>query len=368
MPKSSPIPRVVLATGGTGGHLFPAIAIAHILTTNGFDATLVTDKRAEPYLKRTPDISTEILAIPSYKGGIIPLLKFATALGIYIVRMLLWYLRKNPVLTIGFGGYPSVAALIASILTRTPLILHEQNAHIGRVTRWLSPWTKRIIITLPLVPAQEKKYRHQITWIGPILRPALHPKINSPYTPPTATSPIHLFIVGGSQGAKSFSTLIPNALTQLPLPIRSRLRVVQQCRTESIDDVRALYATSGIHARLQPFFDDIGTEIQKAHLVITRAGASTITEIAAIGRPALLIPLPTAMDDHQRLNAEAVIRLNGGWMFDEKHASLSTFVDQMKKTLSSPKKLEKAAHNIHYLYKAHADKNLMILIKSIVQI
>jgi UDP-N-acetylglucosamine--N-acetylmuramyl-(pentapeptide) pyrophosphoryl-undecaprenol N-acetylglucosamine transferase len=294
---------IVIAAGGTGGHFFPAEALAAALIARGHRVVLMTDARSgalnstvfagrEQYCLRGSGISGR---------GPIRALRSAAALvaGTMQARTILNAL--NPAVIVGFGGYPSVPPVLAArtLRHRPRVLLHEQNAVLGRANIFLS----RFADALALGAAGTKRIPVgvQSTVIGNPVRPVIQAIAGQPYAPPTEI--INLLILGGSLGARVFSDVVPNAIKLLAAPLRTRLRITQQCRTEDIDRVRAAYAGAGIKADLASFFANVADKLAESHLVITRAGASTCAELTIVGRPAILVPLPGAIDDHQTANA-----------------------------------------------------------------
>ncbi len=299
---------IVIAAGGTGGHFFPAEALAAELGQRGHRITLMTDARsgglnsavfaaAETVVLRGAGIAGR----GAIRGASAAL---ALAAGTLTARRLLETLR--PAVIVGFGGYPSVAPILATrLLRRRPaIVLHEQNAVLGRANRLLARFADRLALGMDgtrRVPAGTAA-----TVTGNPVRPAVAALAGTPYEPPAGDGPIRLLVTGGSLGARIFSDTVPAAVAMLPPSLRIRLRIVQQCRAEDLDRVRAAYAALSVPAELSAFFPDIAERLCAAHFVVARAGASTVAELAAIGRPALLVPLPGAIDGHQSVNAASV--------------------------------------------------------------
>ncbi len=348
-------PLIVLTAGGTGGHLFPAQAVGEILIQKGYPVILVTDPRGTSFKGH---LQTKVLNLPHYTQRVSLLKKINLGLHIILktVEVGFWLLKKKPGIVVGFGGYPAFPTLVAATVTRTPLFLYEQNACLGRVNRWLASFSKAIATGFPKTQGMPPKSKVIVT--GNPVRPAIKNISNAPYNAPRKSGTINLFIVGGSQGAKIFSTLLPDALNLLPPVLKRRLRVVQQCRPELVELTKNIYFNLGISAEVKAFFDNIGDHFKKAHLVICRAGASTLTELMVIGRPALFVPFFYAMDDHQTFNAHIAVDAGGGWMLSEKDLSAPILAKEIEKLLTSAKSLEKAAKKIHDLANVHADQRL----------
>jgi UDP-N-acetylglucosamine--N-acetylmuramyl-(pentapeptide) pyrophosphoryl-undecaprenol N-acetylglucosamine transferase len=294
---------VVLATGGTGGHVFPAEALAGELEARGVPFTLVTDSRGRQWqgaLSRRPIHyirSASPTGSPARKAKAL----FSLALGLFDAWRALG--RIGPSAVVGFGGYASVPTMLAARLRGLPAMLHEQNAVLGRANRLVLGGAGRVATSFPETRYLDGDKRAQL--VGNPVREAVRELRDLPYRPPAEGRVIDLLVFGGSQGAASFGEVIPQAVLSLPQALRSRLRIVQQCRPESIDRVRTSYVKAGVVAEMAPFFADLPRRIAAAHLVIGRSGASTVAELAAIGRPSILVPYPYAADDHQTANARA---------------------------------------------------------------
>lgn len=302
---------ILLAAGGTGGHLFPAEALAHELIARGFTVELVTDERAGRFAERFPVKEVHRVRSATFASKN----PFAVAKSMWT----LWrgfreagaLVRKlRPAVVIGFGGYPTVPPLMAAIRAGRPTIIHEQNAVMGRANKFLAPRVDRIAAGIPQEKASEA-IAAKITVTGNPVRPAVLEAADVPYQPAAPGETFDLVVFGGSQGAAFFSDAVPRAIDALPVDLRNRLKVTQQARAEDQDRVRAFYADRGIPAEVSPFFADMAARIGSAHLVVSRSGASTVSEIAVIGRPAILVPFPYALDHDQAANA-AKIEAAGG--------------------------------------------------------
>jgi UDP-N-acetylglucosamine--N-acetylmuramyl-(pentapeptide) pyrophosphoryl-undecaprenol N-acetylglucosamine transferase len=294
---------VVLATGGTGGHVFPAEALAGELEVRGVPFTLVTDSRGRQWqgaLSRRPIHyirSASPTGSPARKAKAL----LSLALGLFDAWRALG--RIGPSAVVGFGGYASVPTMLAARLRGLPAMLHEQNAVLGRANRLVLGGAGRVATSFAETRYLDGDARAQL--VGNPVREAVRELRDLPYRAPAEGRVIDLLVFGGSQGAASFGEVIPQAVLSLPQTLRSRLRIVQQCRPESIDRVRTSYVKAGVVAEMAPFFADLPRRIATAHLVIGRSGASTVAELAAIGRPSILVPYPYAADDHQTANARA---------------------------------------------------------------
>ncbi len=343
---------IVIAAGGTGGHFFPAEALAAALIARGNRVVLMTDARSGG-LKSAVFANREAYVLPGAGiagRGLLRGAKAAAALlaGIKRARSILKAIDAGVV--VGFGGYPCVPPVVAAGLMRhrPAVILHEQNAVLGRANRFLANRfltgpTDRLALNFAATQRLPAKARSEV--VGNPVRPAIAALAEAGYVAPQ-TGPaarIRLLVLGGSLGARVFSDIVPDALIALPDAIRARLTVTQQCRQEDLDRVRAAYAAAGIAAELAPFFDDVATRLLGAHLVIARAGASTVAELAVAGRPSILVPLPGAIDDHQSANARALAQAGGAWVMAQPDFTPGALAARLGALLIDPAALATAA-------------------------
>ena len=332
---------IVLAAGGTGGHVFPAEALAQELLAQGHRLALVTDKRGTGYTGSLGLIDTHHISGQGITGkGITGLVTGMVALGIGVLRARKLIEELRPAAVVGFGGYASAPTVIAAAQLHIPTVIHEQNAILGRANRWLVRRVDRLCISLDL--AKPITTAAQIIRTGLPLRPAVISKRGIPYQMPTADGPFRILVLGGSQGAKVFSDVLPTAVKLLPEAIRKRLEISQQCRPEELDRTHTAYAGSGAHVQMRHFFDNVPELLSNAHLLIARAGASTVAEASILGRPSLLIPLPLA-DNHQSFNADALARIGGGWTMRQTRFTPEALAELLMQFVASPVTLQKAA-------------------------
>jgi UDP-N-acetylglucosamine--N-acetylmuramyl-(pentapeptide) pyrophosphoryl-undecaprenol N-acetylglucosamine transferase len=304
----------VLAAGGTGGHLLPAFALATELERRGHHVALITDARGEQIPGRPDFLTTHVL--PAGRFGKNPLKWFAGLRAVLRGRKMALRLYDSfaPSAVVGFGGYPSLPALLASSSAGIPSVLHEQNAVLGRVNRLLAGRVQAIATAYPEIERLKLKHRAKVALVGnPVRAPVL--ALRDEEIPPLGEEGLlRVLVTGGSQGARVLSEVVPDGLAMLPPAVRQRLQVTQQCRAEDLDTVRERYRTHDIPAELATYFEDMASRLGDAHLFIGRAGASTIAELTAVGRPAILIPLPIATDDHQAANTREIVRAGGARM------------------------------------------------------
>ncbi len=356
---------VVIAAGGTGGHFFPAEALGAELVRRGHRIVLFTDARRgaiaspvfdgrERFIIRGAGIAGRgLLRGASAAAGL--------AAGTLQARQIL--ARLNPSALIGFGGYPSVAPVLATRLLRhrPPVLLHEQNAVLGRANRMLSRYASMVALSFAATSHVPPGVRQSVT--GNPVRPAIAALAGQPY--PDASGDLHLLVLGGSLGARVFSDVVPAALAELPETLRARLRVTQQCRAEDLERVRAAYAASGIHAELAPFFADMPALLARTHLVVARAGASTVAELAVAGRPSMLVPLPHAIDDHQTANAYALTGDGGGWQTAQAQLTAAGLSDELRLLLTNPDVMAEAAGEAARLARPDAAARLADLVETV---
>jgi UDP-N-acetylglucosamine--N-acetylmuramyl-(pentapeptide) pyrophosphoryl-undecaprenol N-acetylglucosamine transferase len=351
----------VLAAGGTGGHLFPAEALALELLSRGKEVHLFTDARAESF-GPVSEIQIHHVRAGRFGGGAANAAQALSelALGTLQARRLLR--RLNPACIIGFGGYPSVPTMLAAVYLGLPTVIHEQNAVLGRVNRLLAPRVQRIATGFPAPAGLRPSDRGRTVHTGNPVRSAILAVAQAKYKAPQRGSSIELLVLGGSQGARIMSEVVPPALAALPARLREMLRVSHQARPEDLSAAEAIYRESRIQAELQSFFSDVPERLARAHLAICRAGASTIAELAAIGRPALLIPYPHATDDHQTANARGFAEAGGGWTVSQAELRPDTLALHLEKLLSDPPALGQAAQLARDFGRVNATRELAQLV------
>ncbi len=354
---------IILSAGGTGGHLFPAQALAEELARRGYVIHLMTDKRVEEFAARFP--ASEFHIIPS--STVSPHSPFKLPGQLYrlargIVKARSKFSLLEPLAVVGFGGYPSIPPIVAAILKGIPSFIHEQNAVMGRANRLLAHRVTAIATSFPKPTSLAPKVMRKTHFVGNPVRDSALAASFKPYTVSGANRPFHILVFGGSQGAQVFSDVVPAALTSLPGSVRKKLAVTQQVRPEDMERVHDAYMRSGIDVELAPFFYDLPERISSAHLVIGRAGASTIAELCVIGRPAILVPLPHSLDNDQLLNAKEFTRNGAGWLLEQDDFTPERLASLIVKLRYSEQELQAAAGFAKQLGKADAAKNLADLV------
>jgi UDP-N-acetylglucosamine--N-acetylmuramyl-(pentapeptide) pyrophosphoryl-undecaprenol N-acetylglucosamine transferase len=333
---------VVLAAGGTGGHVFPAQALAEELLRRGHALALVTDRRGTEYGDALGRIETFRISAAGFGDGLMGKLRglLRLAAGFLQARRVLSRLRPGAV--VGFGGYPTLPTMIAACRAGLPTLIHEQNAVLGRANAFLAPRVGRIATSFASVAGIRDRDRKRAVQTGNPVRAAIAELRDRPYAGPRGRE-FTVLVLGGSQGARVLSDVVPAALALLPDAARGRVQVVQQCRTEDIERVRLAYWGHDIMAELATFFGDVPDRLAAAHVVICRAGASTVAELVEAGRPAVLVPYRYATDDHQRANASALADAGGGWMMVEDDFTPEALATRMEELIGDPERLRHAA-------------------------
>jgi len=328
----------VVAAGGTGGHMFPAEALARELASRGWRGVLATDARGEQYAHAFP--AEKRLALDAATGsGPIGLLKAGLAILKGVGQAQSAFARIGADVVVGFGGYPSAPALVAAVATRRPTLIHEQNAVLGRTNRMLAPAVGTVASAFPTLGRAPAKVKARAKLVGNPVRPDIRALFDRAYVAPAGDGPIHVLVTGGSQGARILSETAPRALAALPEAIRNRLKVQQQSRPETLESARQIYLEAGIAADVAPFFRDMADRLSRAHLVIGRAGASTCSELAVAALPSVLIPLKIAMDDHQTLNARALSDVAAARVIAEDDVTVDSLTVVLAEVLSDPAQL-----------------------------
>lgn len=334
----------VLAAGGTGGHLTPAFALAHELERRGHYVALITDERGKA-IPGKPDFLTAHV-LPAGRFGKNPLRWPAAIKAVLKGRTMSQRLYETvqPTAVIGFGGYPALPALLGAQGMDIPTIVHEQNAVLGRVNRLLAGRVDAIALSYPDVDRLKPKYESKVHLVGNPVRPGVLSLRDQEFPPFTEDGLFRVLVTGGSQGARVLSEVVPDGLSMLPPALRNRLQVTQQCRPEDLDAVRARYANHEIPAELATYFEDMSARLADTHLFIGRAGASTIAELTAVGRPAILVPLPIATDDHQAANTREVVKAGGARSIRQAGFTAKELAKQIAAMAQRPETLANAAH------------------------
>ncbi|MCX8279602.1 undecaprenyldiphospho-muramoylpentapeptide beta-N-acetylglucosaminyltransferase [Phyllobacterium sp. 0TCS1.6C] len=355
---------IFLAAGGTGGHLFPAEALAHELIERGWDIQLATDDRAERFTSGFPASKIHVVRSATIAGRN-PLALARTFWTLWLGNLDSRRLFRSvkPKLVAGFGGYPTLPPLYAATAMRIPTLVHEQNAVMGRANKALA--ARVDAIAGGFLADAPGPYAAKTVITGNPVRPAVLAEVGRPYKASQAHQPFHFLVFGGSQGAQYFSSAVPEAIKLLAPEIRSRLVITQQARPEDEGQVRGTYQALGVKADVAAFFKDMPQRIAAAHFVLSRSGASTVSEIAAIGRPAILVPFPHALDHDQAANAAALQAAGGADVIKQSELSPERIATLLAQAMDEPTRLARIAENARSTGKPHAARLLADLAEAI---
>ena len=366
---TSPIPtgatrHFVLAAGGTGGHLIPAFALAAELHSRGHHVALITDARGANIPGKPDFLPAHVL--PAGRFGKNPLGWLAGLRAVLEGRRMALRLFESfePSAIVGFGGYPALPALLAATGVKLPSVVHEQNAVLGRVNRLLARRVDAVATSYASVDRLKSKHAAKVHLVGNPVRAEVLALRQQDFPAFTEESLLRILVTGGSQGARILSEVVPDGLAMLPPALRQRLQVTQQCRAEDLEAVRKRYAEHGIPAELGTYFEDMHERLADAHLFIGRAGASTIAELTAVGRPAILVPLPIATDDHQAVNTREMVRAGGARMIRQEAFQPKELAKQIQAMAMNPQSLANAAHCAFNCGRPDAAKDLADLVES----
>src|SRR3954469_17843502 len=336
-------PGVLLAAGGTGGYLFPAEALADALKRRGVVVDLATDERATRYGHDFPARATHVIPSATIRGrDPVSMAKTVAVLGIGAMKALMLLRRIRPVAVVGFGGYPTFPPLLAATLRRIPTVIHDANAVMGRANRMLAPRVTAIATSFPGMKL-EPKLAAKATTTGNPVRPMVLAAAARAYAVPVPGGPFNLLVTGGSQGARVMADVVPGAVEAMAPELRAHLSVLQQARGEDETRVREAYARLGVNAEVAPFFADLPARMAAAHLVVSRSGASTVAELAAIGRPSVLVPLPHALDQDQLANANVLEKAGGAIVLKQDDFTPQRLAAEIAALAADPPKLSAMA-------------------------
>jgi UDP-N-acetylglucosamine--N-acetylmuramyl-(pentapeptide) pyrophosphoryl-undecaprenol N-acetylglucosamine transferase len=366
MSQSKPL-TIALAAGGTGGHMFPADALSRELQERGHTVILVTDKRGLKYPGLFKGVTNFVVEAGSIaRGGIIARLMAAVDIlaGAIEARRVL---KKHGVqVVVGFGGYPALPAVIAARVMGLKYCLHEQNAVLGRVNRLMVKGASALALSFKGTRKIPKHSKRKSILIGNPVRKEILQVGLTPYPSLGEDHVLRVMVVGGSQGASIFSDIVPEALAMLPRAFKDQLQVTQQCREEDLERVQARYDEEGIKAETMTFIEDMAGRLTWSHLVIGRSGAMTVTELATSGRPSILVPLPTSVDNHQVHNAEALSDVGAGWLVPQPEFNARELAKQIQKLSSRQSRLSDAAKLALSVSRPDATKHLADLVEQMV--
>ena len=354
----------VLAAGGTGGHLLPAFALAQELEARGHHVALVTDSRGAAIPGKPETLTAHVLPAGRLGGGPLGWLRAGRAILEGRKMALRLFESFDPSCVVGFGGYPALPALLAATSAKIPTVIHEQNAVLGRVNRFLAKRVDAIATAYKDVQRLDPRFSVKTHLVGNPVRPEVLALRDEPYPPFVEDGLFRVLVTGDSQGASVLSEVVPDGLAMLPPNLRHRLQVTQQCRPADLDAVRQRYAGHGIPAELGTYFEDMASRLADAHLFIGRAGASTIAELTVAGRPAILVPLPIATDDHQAFNTREMVAAGGARAIRQSGFTAKELAKQIQAMALRPETLANAAHAAWNCGLPDAVKDLADLVES----
>lgn len=362
-------PLILLAAGGTGGHLFPAEALAVELIKRGYRVRLATDDRALRYSGLFTAEMTDVVPSETVRSrNPVALARTAIMLGYGLAVALKLVRRLKPAAVIGFGGYPTLPPLLAARMLGVPGIIHDANAVLGRANRFLSSRVNAIATSLPGVLDRDPALAGKTVTVGTPMRPAILAAAAVPYDAPQANGPLRLLVVGGSQGARVMSDIVPPAIERLEPALWSRLVLTQQVREEDMARVRAVYDRLKINAELAPFFADLPARLAQNHLVISRSGAGTVAELAAIGRPSVLVPLPGAIDQDQYANAGVLADADGAIRIVQSEFTPDRLASDISALAAEPARLAAMAAKARSVGRLDAAERLADLVAKVAEI
>jgi UDP-N-acetylglucosamine--N-acetylmuramyl-(pentapeptide) pyrophosphoryl-undecaprenol N-acetylglucosamine transferase len=336
--RNSNAPLVLLCAGGTGGHLFPAEALAIALEKRGGTIELATDVRVAQF--KFPARAIHIIPSATLRARN-PFALARTLSMLALGTMKAWALigRIRPAVVVGFGGYPTVPPLLAASLRGVPTVLHEQNGVMGRANRLLAPRVTTIATSFRTLGNLDPRLQAKVSFTGNPVRPQVIAAAETAYAAPAPGEPLRLLVFGGSQGAHVMAEIVPPAIERLAAELRARLSIVQQTRAEDMDAVRAAYGKLGVAAECAPFFADLPARMAAAHLIVSRSGASTVAELSAIGRPGILVPLPHALDQDQLANAGVLAQAGGAIRIEQRDFTPERLASDLDRLAADPVRL-----------------------------
>lgn len=355
--------RIVISTGGTGGHVFPAVCLAEELIKRNYHVSWYTDQRGEKYFSPPSSVSSSKVTFYIAKGeGTLNKVKQYLTVFVATVKALSSFIAQKPDLVVGFGGYTTAPVVIAAALLRIPIVLHEQNAVLGKVNRWMAQYAK--VLVLGFEQTQRVPASLKTVYMGNPVRADIAALKDQTY--PEANQKLKILVIGGSQGAALFSSIIPAAIARLSSADQQRIDIVQQARKELVESTHQAYQHLGIEAFVKPFFSEMASLYAAAHLVICRAGAMTVAEICISHRPAIFVPLATAMDNHQYFNAAELSTKNLAWLIKQNDFTATKLAAQLQYLLDKPSLLDEMSQKLQKKYRLDATVKLANYLEDLV--
>lgn len=354
--------HIILASGGTGGHIFPAESLAKSLLDDGYKVTLITDARYKKRKTTPADMGVVVISSASTAGGFFKKITavFSIIAGVFQAKKTIKQIGAKKI--VGFGGYPSFPVMLAAIFLKKEIIIHEQNAVMGKVNRIIAPKAKKIATSFEYVERIEKSDREKITVTGNPVRNEIKALHGVPYNGFEQGGTFNILVTGGSQGAKIFSDIIPSAIENLSNEQKKIIRIDQQCRPEDVGRVKEFYSQHNINACVQAFFEDIPAKLAACHLIISRSGASTMAEVMVAGRPSVLVPYMHASDDHQSVNARLLEKSGGAIVIKQQLCTTEIVASTIESFINNPESLKRIAINAFSMAHVNATENLKKLV------
>ena len=359
--------NILIAAGGTGGHIFPAEALAEILKQRGHYVYFATDIRGMRFVENFPANEVRLIdGATVFSKSPLSLIKAIYKICKGLIQSVLYVRAKKIDIVVGFGGYPSFAPMLAGRLCGKPSVLHEQNAVLGRANRLLARFAKQVALSFPQTKFADR-IADKAVFIGNPLRRIVRALKDTQYTPYVVGEKFNLVVFGGSQGAQIFNDILPTAMMKLPDEMRANINLVQQVRKDEVGRLNKLYNELNMDAIIAPFFTDMPRLIAASHLVIGRAGATTVAELCYIGIPSLLVPLPGSLDGDQANNAKNIANIGGGWLCKQNEFTADYLAGKLQEWMSAPNLLSEAAQNAKNLSQPMAAKNLANLVEKYIR-
>lgn len=344
--------------------MMPAEAVAEVLVREGYQVSLVTDTRGDEIRNALQEVDRFVLKTSSHmSGGLVGKVKSLLSIGLSTLKVRGQFRKLRPSVVVGFGGYPSLPAVLAARSMGIPYVLHEQNAVLGRVNRHMAEDARVVALSMQHTLRVPVGAFTEVT--GNPVRQLISKLANIAYAVPLGFGDIRILVLGGSQGARILSDVVPEAVGKLSEELRERVEITQQSRPEDVERVTQAYKNMGVRAKVQSYFDDVGALLLRTQLVICRSGASTVSELAAMGRPAILVPLAIAADDHQQANAQAVEEVGGGWIMKEDEFSAEALAAKLEHLLNDMGDLRDASEGMRMIANLDAAERLAAIVTSI---
>lgn len=356
--------RFILTAGGTGGHIFPALSVLEQLQAKGHEVLFITDHRFYGYQPHSdPSLSLKIIQSATLSGSFPDKVWAGFKIMAGCAQAIWWLKQYKPSAVAGFGGYPSFPMMLAAQQLNIPTMIHEQNALMGKANRMFLPKASHIATSYQQVDGIPKRFQHKVVETGNPVREVFQHFRNEVYAIPEKDAPFHILVLGGSQGAKILGDVVPAALNELPKTLRARIHMTIQCRLEQCAAMREALGLLGLGGfEISHFYQDVAERMAKSHVIISRAGASSVAELMMVGRPAILVPYAKAAGDHQTKNANMVSDAGGGWCIPEKECSAMHLATMLRALIEDPDRLSGAATIARSLAHEHAAKQLSELL------